>query len=65
MTSKKRKEIVEAIRLTWDSLNSHLDDAVELTVKNACCKKAVGNPKFHRTSIQEYAKIIRILSDQL
>lgn len=55
---QKNKEIVQALRNTWSSLDSHLD-YIEVPYKR-------GEPKnFHKKTIKEYAQIIKTLSDQL
>ena len=68
MPSKKeasRTKIVLAIRLAYDSLESHLDSSVKQLEKNACCQKAVGDPSFHRKCVREYAEIIHTLASHL
>jgi hypothetical protein len=59
---KNRAEIVEAIRLAWDSLLSHLEYAADTS--GAKCDKC-GDAKFDRRCVREYAQIIKVLSDQL
>ena len=55
---QKNKEIVQALRNTWSSLDSHLD-YIEVPYKR-------GEPKnFYKKTIKEYAQIIKTLSDQL
>lgn len=61
----KRKKIIEAIRIVWDSLDSHLDDSIEPTEKKKCCQKAVGSPSFHRKCIKEYVTVIATLAGLL
>jgi len=55
---KNRKEIVKSIRLTWSSMDSHLD-YLDVPYKK-------GEPKrFHIKTSKEYAEIIKTLADQL
>lgn len=57
MKSKERAKLIErAIRLTWSSLDSHL----ELTHRKA--PKFVGREKFHKTCVKDYAEMIVILT---
>lgn len=62
---KNRQDIVQSIRLTWESLESHLDACVGPEHKKKCCQKAVGLPPFHVTAVRDYAKIIKTLADLL
>lgn len=61
----KRKDIVKAIRLTWLSLESHLDNCVQDEYESECCNKAVGRPPFHVKTTKEYAFIIKVLTESL
>jgi hypothetical protein len=54
--TKKEREIEEAIRLTWSSLESHL--------RYTYAKSAEGT-RFHKKCTQEYARVIEILSGLL
>lgn len=55
---QKNKEIVQAIRNTWSSLDSHLD-YLDVPYKR-------GEPKRHHAKcVLEYAQIIKTLTDQL
>jgi hypothetical protein len=58
------KRIAVAIRLTWDSLESHMRRLPELK-RNARERKIVGSIPFHKQCIREYAEIIRTLADSL
>ena len=58
MAKPKKTEIVKAIRLTWDSLESHLDASV--SSKEFC--RACGNTRFHAKCTREYAFIIDVLT---
>lgn len=61
----QRKDIVRALRLTWDSLDSHLDAAAGLEHPLPCCNEAVGKRPFHQKCVREYAEIIKTLSELL
>ena len=65
MKNGKRKDIVKAIRLTWLSLESHLDSCAGDEYENECCNKAVGRPPFHVKTTKEYAFVIKVLTDCL
>ncbi len=52
----KEKKIEKAIRLTWDSLQSHL--------KYTQIKTSEGI-KFHKSCVKEYAETLKILADLL
>ncbi len=55
MTKKKRAEkIEEAIRLVWDSLQSHLEWTH---------KQSSEGEKFHKRCVSEYAILIQLLSE--
>jgi|JI8StandDraft_2_1071088.scaffolds.fasta_scaffold577910_1 hypothetical protein len=58
---KDRSEIIKAIQLVWDSLDSHLAYSVKEEKKCASC----GGRAFHAKCVVEYAEIILILSKQL
>lgn len=60
-----RSEIVRAIRLTWDSMDSHLDESVSATCAKKCCRDNVGLPPFHAKCVREYAEILRVLASFL
>lgn len=51
---KRERKIDKAIRLTYDSLQSHL--------RYTYIKTQEGN-KFHKNCVKEYAAIIQILSE--
>lgn len=64
----KNKNIARAIRLVYDSLESHLDDTFDpLTpkLKDKRAKDHICGQRFHIKCVQEYAEIIKILSDLL
>ena len=52
--SKRAQKIEEAIRLVWDSLQSHL----EWTHKHS-----TDGEKFHKQTVKEYAILIKLLSE--
>lgn len=58
---KRKRDIVMAIRIVYDSLETHLDDSV----KNAKNWKIVGSAHFQRKCVKEYAFVIKVLSDLL
>lgn len=61
MDKKTRaKKIDEAIRIVWDSLDSHLDFTHSTSVPG---KEAKGTSKFHQTCVKDYATIIKTLSE--
>lgn len=52
---KKEQKIERALKLIWDSLQSHL----EWTYK----KDKSEDPKFHKQCVKEYAELIKIISE--
>jgi hypothetical protein len=65
MATKKKDnraaKIEEAIRLTWDSLESHLPwchDKLE-----GWAKKRGESPAFHKKCVKDYARVITILTE--
>jgi cytoskeletal protein RodZ len=60
-----RRETAKAIRLVWDSLESHLDAAAGAQVNRQCCNEIVGLPSFHRKCVKEYGFVIQVLSNHL
>lgn len=60
--STQRQRVVNAIRLAWASLDSHLDYAIE-EEKQMC--ESCGTRKFHGKTTMEYAYIIHVLSEFL
>lgn len=56
-----KKDIIKAIRLTWESLDSHLEGAVDKRLTG----KVVGDRKFHKKCVEDYLFIIGVLTDQL
>jgi len=61
----RKQDVPQAIRLVWDSLDSHLDSTVGRVHKRPCCNKAVGSPAFHKKCVQEYMEVLRVLVGQL
>lgn len=64
MTQKEaqRNRIVHALRLTYASLESHLDYSVQ-AVEPMC--ESCGTRKFHADTVKEYAYVIHVLADLL
>jgi hypothetical protein len=61
---KRRKRLVKAIRLTLSSLESHLDWMIERPSRRE--RKPPGaSRKFHVRAGREYAKIVKVLLDEL
>lgn len=58
-SSDRAKLCAKAIRLAWSSLESHLDASIKIDKKE---KMYVGDEKFHKKCVQEYAEIIQILA---
>lgn len=58
---KNKKHIIKAIRLTWDSLDSHLESAADKRLTG----KVVGDRRFHKKCVDEYIFIIKVLIEQL
>lgn len=58
--AQRRKRAIELIRKTWESLDTHLDWAVEHEKKKL--HPSVGNRKFHADTVRDYAKMIYDLS---
>ena len=65
--TERAKQLKRAIELTWDSLDSHLgyinDEVKACSVKSH--KKELGDKKFHRKCVREYAEILLTLSREL
>lgn len=59
------ENLIKAIRLVWDSLDSHLDGAISEVHKKKCCNKAVGNRFFHKQCAKEYAFVLQTLIAKL
>jgi hypothetical protein len=72
MTKKQKyereKKIANAIRLAWESLESHLTDIYDPTypqVKERKAKNHIGDWAFHVQCVKDYAQIISALVDEL
>lgn len=59
---KERREITKAIRLSWESLETHLEAAVHIKKVEA---DFCGGRKFHAKAVRQYARIILCLSRKL
>ena len=60
-----KASVVKAIRLTWLSLESHLDNAISPHSKKKCCNEAVGGKAFHKKCVEEYVFVLSVLAHQL
>lgn len=63
-----KPEIVKAIRIIWDSLDSHLDHTLEdekCSNKNCGFRESAGDKAFHKKTSTEYAEIILTLTKLL
>ena len=58
---KHKKDIIKAIRLTWLSLDSHLDATADKRITG----RVIGTRNFHKKTALEYAFIIKTLLEQL
>lgn len=56
---KKTRDIERGIRLTWDSLQSHMP------YMHGKRKDSPEGPAFHRKCVKEYAETLLILANQL
>jgi hypothetical protein len=54
MKTKRAKKVERAIRLVWDSMDSHLAYTY---------KKHHDKSSFHKKCVREYAELIKILAD--
>lgn len=64
----KNKNIVRALRIIWDSMESHLNDTYDpgiAYVKDRSAKRQIGGKKFHIQTVKEYADVIKTLADLL
>lgn len=57
-----KKRVVKAIRLAFDSLDSHLDVFIDAPKRKY---EITGSRKFHTKAIREYSYIIDVLADCL
>lgn len=63
--TKSRRKIARAIRLVWESLDSHIDASIGTVHKNPCCNRAVGSPSFHKKCVREYIDVLDALTELL
>lgn len=59
---KRNQKLDRIIRLAWASLETHLLDEDDLP-KKKCCRSIVGEEKFHRDVIKDYATIIKLAAE--
>lgn len=59
MKKQSRKDLVKAIRLTWGSLDTHLDSTYKNDSKTE--KKLCGGKHFHAKTCEEYAFTILVM----
>jgi hypothetical protein len=57
----RRERLAKAIRLVWESFESHIDPAVK--EENRC--ESCGSRSFHSKSIREYAFILEVLAENM
>lgn len=65
--TERAKKLARAIELTVDSLDSHLG-YINDTVKKCSVrshKAELGDKKFHRDCVAEYAFVVQVLADEL
>lgn len=60
---ERRERIVSNIRKTWESLESHLDWAVE--PHKGKLPEGQGSRKFHADTVRDYAKMVLDLAEDL
>lgn len=60
---KKAKKIAKAIRMIYDSLESHLDWTHPTKKEMRIMKSRDETPEFHKKCVREYAELIMILSE--
>lgn len=64
----KAKQIARAIRIVWESLDSHLDDTHDPLydkVKSKIARDHIGDKAFHKKCVKEYAEVIKTLTELL
>ena len=61
---KNKEEIVEAIKIIWDSLDSHLLYSYKKR-KNEKRDYYLGDAKWHKAVMRGYIKVINVLLKQL
>lgn len=62
-----KNDIIKSMRLVWESLDSHLDDAIESPIKGLGkrAKRHIGGKRFHKKCVKEYAYILQVLAEKL
>jgi len=60
---EKAQKIERAIRITYDSLQSHLDGTHTATSTSKKYIQEIGSLDFHKKCVKEYADVIQILSE--
>lgn len=56
-----KKKIVRAIRIVWESVDSHLDPAIDKRITG----KVIGSRAFHKKTVKEYMEVLDTLIDLL
>lgn len=65
-SSAKVGDVVKAIRLTWSSLDSHLDYThTPIKTRSKEMKAIHGGRRFHKQCVREYAEVLLVLSKLL
>lgn len=59
----KAQKIERAIRIVWESLDSHLAGTHTLSSTQKKYIDEVGSNRFHQKCIQEYSEVIKTLSE--
>ena len=59
----RAKKIDKAIRIVWDSLETHLKLTHTLTKAQTQKGTECGGHKFHQWCVKDYAKLIQILTE--
>ena len=59
----RAKKIDWAIRILWESLESHIEGTHTLTTTQKRYVKEVGSSAFHKKCVDEYATVIKILTE--
>lgn len=59
----RAKKIDRAIRIIWDSLDSHLEGTHTLTTTQKRYVDEVGGQSFHKRCVKEYAEVISTLTE--
>lgn len=59
----RAKKIDWAIRILWESLESHIKGTHTLTTTQKRYVNEVGSSAFHKKCVDEYAAVIKILTE--